>query len=66
MPIESNMVKPMVAEPVVSAPAASPAPANVDYTTRSKPLPANTAALRNDRSTVGSGKAERPARADRN
>ena len=70
MPIESTMVKPMAVEPAAVEPAA---PANttnssnvVDYTSRSKPLPANTASLRNDRTATGSGKNERPARADRN
>jgi hypothetical protein len=59
----------MVAEPVVSntAPASSSSSTVVDYSSqRAKPLPANTASLRNDRSTMSSGKGERPARADRN
>jgi hypothetical protein len=63
---------------VVSAPAATPAPTTTaaattsptsiaDYTTqRAKPLPANTATLRNDRSAMAGSKGERPARADRN
>ena len=71
MPVESNIAKPMAAEPAVinaipPVTSTSAAPSNADYTQRAKPLPAATAALRNDRSTLASGRGERPARADRN
>lgn len=72
VPVENNTVKPMVADPAVSnttpsVTSTSAVPSNVDYSTqRVKPLTANSAALRNDRSTLVSGKGERPARADRN
>ena len=70
-PIESNLVKSIAVEPVVSAPApttsATPTTANpVDLTARGRPLAPNTASLRNEKAALTSGKAERPARADRN